>query len=258
LRASFSPDNRNSPARVSIEGEHLLAEAIRSGISILTIFFRTGSGGMLDRLGVASGTEIIELPADIFGSAVSTESPQGIAAIVEPREFSLDDLVGGPSPLIVIAAALQDPGNLGTLIRSAEAFGASGIITLPGTVSPWNAKALRASSGSAFRLPVVSADEEAAFTWLRTLGVRTLAAVVDDGVSAVEADLTRATAILIGNEGNGLSQSMIDRSDCHIVIPCPGPVESLNAAVAAGILLYEASRQRRLAVASTTVKAPQH
>jgi len=247
LRASFSAGSRTNTLRVGIEGEHLLAEAIRSSISILSVFFRTGSEATLNRLDLDSDTEIIELPADIFASAVTTESPQGIAALIEPRAFSLDDLLRGQSPLIVVAAALQDPGNLGTLIRSAEAFGASGVITLPGTVSPWNAKALRASSGSAFRLPVVAADDEAAFIWLRSSGIRTLAAAVDDGVSATEIDLTSATAILIGNEGNGLSQSMIDRSDGRIIIPCPGPVESLNAAVAASILLYEASRQRGLA-----------
>jgi TrmH family RNA methyltransferase len=200
----------------------------------------------LEGLRLAPETEIIELPPDIFASAVTTESPQGIAALVEPATFSLEDILRGDSPLAVIAAALQDPGNLGTLIRSAEAFGATGVITFPGTVSPWNAKALRASSGSAFRLPVVHADEETAFARLRSARIKILAAVADNGSPAPEMNLTGPTAILIGNEGSGLSAAMISLADGQITIPCPGPVESLNAAIAASILLYEASRQREL------------
>jgi TrmH family RNA methyltransferase len=245
LRASLSGKSRTS--LVGIEGEHLVAEAIRSGIEIISIFFRTGSNSLLDHFDLSPDTEIIELPADIFASAVTTESPQGIAALVETRTCSLEDVLLGDSPLLVVAAALQDPGNLGTLIRSAEAFGATGVITLPGTVSPWNPKALRASSGSAFRLPIVSANEEAVLTRLRAAAIKVLAAVADDGHVAPETDLTGPIAILIGNEGSGLSSSTIDQADIRIKIPCPGPVESLNAAVAASILLYEASRQRTLA-----------
>jgi len=248
LRASFSPGNRFGTGLVGIEGEHLLHEAIRSSVPIATVFFRSGSEALLERLTErltpTSNTEIIELPPEIFASAVTTESPQGIAALVEPRAFSLDHILRANSPLIVIAAALQDPGNIGTLIRSAEAFGATGVITLPGTVSPWNAKALRASSGSAFRLPVVAADEETAFTRLKACGIHILAAVAENGIAAAETDLTMPAAMLIGNEGSGLSPNQIARADGRISIPCPGPVESLNAAIAASILLYEASRQR--------------
>ena len=175
-----------------------------------------------------------------------TESPQGIAALVMPKAFSLDDALSGESPLVVIAAGLQDPGNLGTLIRSAEAFGASGVIALPGTVSQWNAKAMRASSGSVFRLPVVAAGEDEVFSRLRSLGVRVFAAVAERGVSAIESRLSGPVALVIGNEGRGLSPELLVRADARITIPCPGPVESLNAAIAGSILLYEASRQRKV------------
>jgi RNA methyltransferase, TrmH family len=157
LRAGFSPGSRSETGRVGVEGEHLLAEALRSGIRVATVFIRSGAEALLDRLGLPSDTEIIELPPDVFASAVTTESPQGIAALVEPKTFTLEDMIRTEASLIVVAAGLQDPGNLGTLIRSAEAFGATGVVTLPGTVSLWNSKALRASSGSAFRLPVVAA-----------------------------------------------------------------------------------------------------
>ncbi len=222
----------------------MLAEALRSGVEIATVFFRSGDGELLGRIGLAATVDVIELPAEIFASTVTTESPQGIAALVSPKVFSLEDIVRGDSPLIVITAGLQDPGNLGTLIRSAEAFGATGVITLTGTVSQWNAKAMRASSGSVFRLPVVAADEDEVFRLLRSLGIRTFAAVAEQGFSAADTDLARPVALLIGNEGRGLSSGLLKKSDERITIPCPGPVESLNAAIAGSILLYEASRQR--------------
>jgi RNA methyltransferase, TrmH family len=244
LRASLSSGGRSEGGRVGIEGEHLLIEAVRSGIEIATVFIRSGDEAILERIELDGDVDILELPAEIFSSAVTTESPQGIAALVTPKIFSLDDMLRGESPLIVIAAGLQDPGNLGTLIRSAEAFGASGLITLPGTVSPWNAKALRASSGSAFRLPVVAASEDEAFSRLRAAKIRTFAAVAEAGVSSAKSELTGPVALVIGNEGRGLSPELLARAGERISIPCPGPVESLNAAIAGSILLYEVARQR--------------
>ncbi len=244
LRASFSRGGRTDGGRVGIEGEHLLAEAVRSGIEIATVFIRSGEEAILERIGLDGEIDILELPAEIFSSAVTTESPQGIAALVTPKIFSLDDMLCGESPLIVIAAGLQDPGNLGTLIRSAEAFGASGVITLPGTASPWNAKALRASSGSAFRLPVVAATEDEVFLRLRAAGIQAFAAVADAAVLSTMSELVGPVALLVGNEGRGLSPELLEQADGRISIPCPGPVESLNAAIAGSILLYEASRQR--------------
>jgi TrmH family RNA methyltransferase len=264
LRASFSPGNRNETGQVGIEGEHLLIEAIRSGIEIVAVFVRSGSEDLLARIGdridervgpnealvpfvapeLAPEIDILEIPEDVFASAVTTESPQGVAALVKPRVFSLAQILAVPKTLIVVAAALQDPGNLGTLIRSAEAFGATGLVALPGTVSPWNAKALRASSGSAFRLPVVAATEAELFPLLGQFGIQTLAAVASDGLRSNATDFTAPTAILIGNEGRGLSPELLAAADARVTIPCPGPVESLNAAIAASILLYEASRQR--------------
>jgi RNA methyltransferase, TrmH family len=221
-----------------------MGEAVRSGVEIATVFFRSGDERLVARIELGAKVEVIELPPELFLSTVTTESPQGIAALVTPKSFSLEHAMSGESPVIVIAAGLQDPGNLGTLIRSAEAFGASGVIALPGTVSQWNAKAMRASSGSVFRLPVVAAAEDEAFSRLRSLGIRTLAATAERGVSASESRLSRPIALMIGNEGRGLSPELLARADGRITIPCPGPVESLNAAIAGSILLYEASRQR--------------
>jgi RNA methyltransferase, TrmH family len=149
----------------------------------------------------------------------------------------------GGTPLIVIAAGLQDPGNLGTLVRSAEAFGATGMILLPGTVSLANPKTLRASSGSAFRLPVVAMPAEDAFAALREAGVQICAAVARGGASVV--DLRGPWALLLGNEGSGLPDEWLAQADTRLTIPYPGAVESLNAAVAGSVLLYEAMRQRQ-------------
>ncbi len=262
LRAAFLRSGREVSEVIGIEGEHLLAEALRSGLRLRTVFVRRdptatdairrdGSLRALDRLALPSPVPVVELTPAVFDSAVETESPQGIAALVEPPLFSLAEAMSASTnqnPLVILSAALQDPGNFGTLIRSAEAFGASGVIALPGTVSVWNSKALRASAGSAFRVPVFCEKSSQAFSALTDRQIRIFAAVpASDDVEAIpcsEADLTGPVAFLIGNEGSGLSAELLDRADARISIPMPGPVESLNAAVAASVLLYEAARQR--------------
>jgi TrmH family RNA methyltransferase len=261
LRAAFTRSPREVSAVIGIEGEHLLGEALRSGLRLRTVFVRADparrgdSLHRLDRLALPPAVPIVELTPPVFDSAVETESPQGIAALVEPPRFSLAEALGDPetpaphaAPLLLITAALQDPGNFGALIRSAEAFAASGVLALPGTVDVWNAKALRASAGSAFRVPVVQERSAAVFAALSQRHIPILAAVPaaahDDAIPCSRYDFTQPVAILIGNEGSGLSHDLLDRADARIAIPMPGPVESLNAAIAASILLYEAARQR--------------
>lgn len=252
LRAAFAGQERLSEGLLAIEGEHLLEEAVRSGLEIRTLF-------LAERQQIPTGlgmkTEIVRLSSDVFASAVETRSPQGIAALVEPPAFAIKDIFERQeSALVVIAAGLQDPGNMGTMIRSAEAFGASGVITTPGTVSAWNQKAVRASVGSVFRMPVVSGTSRQIEELAKEYGVRLFAAVgtADSGVlNAQDISLSEPTAFLIGNEGSGLAQEWLEMATDRITIPCPGRVESLNAAVAASLLLYEASRQRS---SSTTEK----
>jgi TrmH family RNA methyltransferase len=242
LRAGLTRGARNLQNHTAIEGLHLVQEAVKSRLSLQTVFVRSGQEGLLEQVSVGDA-EVLVVADDVFLSATATEHPQGIAALVEAPSFSLPAMLEG-TPLIVLAAGLQDPGNLGTLVRSAEAFGATGMILLPGTVSLWNAKTLRASSGSAFRLPIVAMEVEPAFTALRNAGVMIAAAVARDGD---QADLRRPVALLIGNEGSGLPGAWIAAADLRVTIPCPGAVESLNAAVAGSVLLYEAMRQRRVA-----------
>jgi RNA methyltransferase, TrmH family len=245
LRSALKKGARTESGLIAIEGFHLLEEALRSGLRVATIFFRSGENHALENLPHSSHTEILELSPEVFASAVTTESPQGIAAFVEPPEFHLNDLFAVQNPLFTVAVNLQDPGNFGTLVRSAEAFGATGLLAVKPSPSIWNPKSLRASSGSAFRLPVVYADQQHFMQELERRGIRRIAATVDGGNPAPKLDLTRPSAIFIGNEGSGLSPETVAACDDRITIPCPGPVESLNAAIAASILLYEAARQRQ-------------
>ncbi|WP_348269413.1 RNA methyltransferase [Edaphobacter paludis] len=244
LRAAFAGHARLSGGMVAIEGDHLLAEALRSGMVLKTVF--VSERRELPAI-VPRGVEVLRLTDEVFESVVETRAPQGVAALIVPPMHAMEDVLRG-TPLILIAAGLQDPGNLGTLVRSAEAFGATGVLTTPGTVSAWNQKALRASVGSVFRMPVVAATmEEVAGLKLR--GVRLIAAVgFDDSetIVAQEMDFSRGCALMIGNEGAGLTAEWMEMADARVTIPCPGPVESLNAAIAGSLLLYEASRQRSM------------
>lgn len=244
LRAAFTRAARTGSGLLAIEGEHLLQEALASGLEFAAVFIQTGQEALLDRIGISEDTEVLALPPEIFASAVDTGSPQGIAALVRPRSFTLEVVLSGPRQLILIAAGLQDPGNLGTLVRSAEAFGATGYVTLPGTVSIDNQKTLRASAGSIFRLPGITLSEDHLFHELRQRKIKTFAAVAAHGEPLTRCDLTQPSAILIGNEGGGLSPDILRRVDIRLTIPTPGPVESLNAAIAGSIFLYETARQR--------------
>lgn len=265
LRGAFAGHPRLSNGLIALEGEHLVQEALRSGMLLKTVFL---SDRRPTPTFLPHSLELLRLDNELFSSLGETRSPQGIAALMLPPVRTLDEVLWG-TPLILVACGLQDPGNLGTLIRSAEAFGASGVLTTPGTVSPWNGKALRASVGSIFRMPVVPCAIDDLMT-LRTQGVRLLAAVGegigtepvsgDDAITEIEAvDLTVGTAILIGNEGAGLPADLLALADARITIPSAGTVESLNAAVAGSILLYEAQRQRaRVGVPASlaTVNSP--
>src|SRR6185312_1026632 len=224
LRAAFAGNARLADGLVAIEGENLICEAIRSNIALRTIFV-SDHASLPDE--VSGNVEVIRLADDIFASAADTQSPQGIAALIEPPQWQLDAALteyskphAHTAPLLLIAAGLQDPGNLGTLIRSAEAFAAAAVLTTAGTVSPWNQKALRASAGSVFRVPVLQTSV-AELNGLKAQGIHLLAAVSPDaaGKHATMPDLTKPTALMIGNEGAGLSPDLLALADARISIP---------------------------------------
>jgi len=246
LRAAFADNLRLSDGLVALEGTHLITEALRSGLQLDAIFVREGREALLPDSRLHPYTPTFLMEKNLFDSAVATESPQGIAALLRVPEASMETLLQATAPqLVLIAAGLQDPGNLGTLLRSAEAFAASGVLCLPGTVGTWNQKTIRASAGSVLRMTAVRSRSQEDVLLLRKAGIQIFAAVADRGLPLHTVDLTAPCALLIGNEGAGLSAEQLTLADTRITIPCPGPVESLNAAVAGSLLLYEATRQRQ-------------
>ena len=241
LRASFRCDASEPGDVLGIEGEQMISEAVRSGMKLQTLFIREGSVGVVERMCGVAGTEVVVLSGEVFSSAVGTASPKGIAAMVavrwpEPCAFS--------NGAVLILENLQDPGNLGTLIRSAEAFGARRVFLTKRTVNQWNAKVVRASAGSVFRVPVTRASLEEIAAEVKSLGVVVYAAVAQEAgaASVMETAFGKKCGLMIGNEGAGLSADAIGMAQHRVWIPCA--VESLNAAVAGSTLLYEAMRQR--------------
>jgi TrmH family RNA methyltransferase len=248
LRASFSGKASQPGELLGLEGEHLIAEAIRSGLTLETLFLRDGSENVLDRPALADlePHSTLTLSHDVFASAVETASPQGIAAtiLIPPVRLTLPPPVLHFQSIALILESLQDPGNLGTLIRSAEAFGAQQLFLTPDTVNPWNPKVVRASAGSVFRMPITRAPLPRIASKLTQQGTVLYAAVAQrlDSLSLLETTFAPHTALMIGNEGAGLSDEALALAHHRIRIPCA--VESLNAAIAGSTLLYEALRQR--------------
>jgi TrmH family RNA methyltransferase len=250
LSRSFARGETATDGSCALEGVRLVEEAIRSGLRFRAVFFRQSSLVLADRLlpQIAAQVETVLLPNEIFDSAVATETPQGVAALAKVKSFTLDDVLRPYQPLVLVLSGIQDPGNLGTMLRSAEAFGASGMLLGRGTVSQFNSKVVRASAGSVFRVPVVAVKVEEAIPRLREAGLRLLATSSHGGTPADQVNLASPLALFIGNEGSGLPRELMSQMDETVVVPHPGQVESLNAAVAASILLYEAARQRRAGI----------
>jgi RNA methyltransferase, TrmH family len=252
LRQAFSRAERTEDGDCAIEGVRIVEEATRSGLRFRAIFFRESAQDRADRLlpQIGAHVETLLLPDKLFDGAVPSDTPQGVAALVRMKEFSIEDLLErlhvGP---IMVLAGLQDPGNLGTILRSAEAFGSAGVVTGDGTVSPFNSKVIRASAGSVFRIPLVVAKSgggvQEVFARFKAQGARLVATSSHRGTSLDQANLTGPLAILVGNEGSGVPRDLMATMDETVAIPHTPQVESLNAGVAGSIVLYESARQRR-------------
>jgi RNA methyltransferase, TrmH family len=246
LRLAFRRAELTARGECAIEGVKLLEEAWRSGRHVESVFFSESARPLAEKLlpQIGSHTETLVLPDALFKSIVPSDAPQGVAALLKLPAFSaaqlLDRSSEGP---FVVAAGLQDPGNLGTILRSAEAFGAAGVFLTEGTVSPHNSKVLRGSAGSIFRLPWLRISCAELIPLLRARGVRLLATSSHQGTPLPQISWTLPLAIFIGNEGAGLSREIAREMDETLAIPQAAPVESLNAGVAASIVLYEAARR---------------
>ena len=248
LRLAFRRGELTPQGECAIEGIKLLEEALRSGLHLDSVFFSESARPLAEKLLPQIGvrTEALVLPNALFNSIVPSDAPQGVAALLKLPAFSAVQLLerssDGP---FVVAAGLQDPGNLGTILRSAEAFAAAGVFLTEGTVSPYNSKVLRGSAGSIFRLPFVRISSGELIPLLQARGVRLLATSSHEGTPLPRVSWTLPLAIFIGNEGAGLSRELTRQMDETLAIPQAAQVESLNAGVAASIVLYEAARNRK-------------
>ncbi len=247
LRRAFSRGELTSDGYCAIEGFRILEEAIRSGLRFRAVFFSESSAPRAEKLlsQLAAQVETLLLPDKLFSSAVPSDAPQGVAALARWKEHLLEDVLAkSPAGPILVIAGVQDPGNLGTILRSAEAFGAGGVLLGEGTVSPYNPKVVRASAGSVFRLPLARAKLSESLRWMKDRGLRLVGTASHKGTLLDQAKLSGPLAIFIGSEGAGLSRDLIKEMDEVVAIPQAPQVESLNVGVATSIVLYEVARQR--------------
>lgn len=248
LRQVFASGELTATGECAVEGFRIVEEAVRSGLKIRTVFFSESAENRAAKLlpQLHAQVETLLLPDKLFASAVPSQTPQGVAALAQIKTFSLDSILANAAeaaPLLVVAG-VQDPGNLGTILRSAEAFGARGVALGEGTVSAYNSKVVRASAGSVFRVPAAKSELKTLTAQLRSHGFRLLATSSHKGVPLPEAGLSGNVAIFVGNEGAGIDKKLLGEMDELITIPHSARVESLNAGVAASIVLYEAARQK--------------
>ena len=246
LRQAFSRVELTDTGECAVEGFRIVEEALRSNLRLRAVFFSESAANRAPRLlpQIGSHVETLLLPDKLFASAVPSQSPQGIAALVQLKRHLLDEILERFSTgILPVLTGVQDPGNLGTILRSAEAFGAPAVLLGEGTVSAFNSKVARASAGSLFRVPVAAVKLESVIAELRGRGIRLLATSSHKGTPLPEADFLRPAAIFIGNEGAGVEKKLLADIDDLIMIPHSPKVESLNAGIAASIVLYEAAKQ---------------
>jgi len=235
---------------ILLDGAHLVGEAIDAGISV-QIAAVTPAASEKDDIRpllaalARAGADIASVAAPVMDAISPVRSSSGIVALAERPPAADDRVYGAQPPLVVVAVDVQDPGNVGAIIRVAEAAGATGVVAAGASANPFGWKALRGSMGSGLRLPLASGPSPAAAVAdAKRRGCRVIATAPREGTSLFDIDLSGPIAVLIGGEGPGLGSPLLDAADQRVTIPMQPPVESLNAAVTAALILYEARRQR--------------
>ncbi len=245
---------RNSPhngfeRELLLDGPHLLFEARKSGLPIESAAFEQDAfadpsvRALAEHL-VAEGADVFIVSRKTLETMSPVRTPAGAIGIARRALASLPDALASGNPLVVVAHDVQDPGNVGGIMRTAEAAGATAFVATAGTADPFGWKALRGSMGSALRLPVARGDMTEVLGALRAARIRTIALVPRDGQPLFEADFRKPSALILGSEGPGLPADVLRQVDHRITVPMHQPVESLNVGVAAALVLYEAFRQR--------------
>jgi RNA methyltransferase, TrmH family len=272
FRAALQGTGPKEGEPVGIEGRKLVEDALSSGLEAQALLVSDAGERDLPRILEAASrseggiprSQVFRTTDKLFAGVSGTETPQGVAALFRQPIWGLEDALRGPArrdgafraasaglaPLVVVMTAIQDPGNVGTIIRSAEAFGATGAIATRGTADPWSPKALRASAGSALRLPVLRGlAVPVVLVQLRISGAKIVAASAKTPAASIDAALlaeclSGPAAVFVGSEGAGLPAEVEHAADARIAIPMNDLVESLNAGVAASIVLFEAAKLR--------------
>jgi RNA methyltransferase, TrmH family len=233
-----------------LDGVHLVSDALAAGATIREAAVTSESTRRLDVQALAERLSDARVPVSVVTTSVMdalspVRAASGIVALADRPAFDATSLVRRTAPLVAVAVDVQDPGNVGAIVRVAEAAGATGVLAAGASADPFGWKALRGSMGSALRLPIaVDRDAAAAIELIRRAGCRVVATVPRSGRPIDGADYTGATAVLIGGEGAGLPPAIAESADERVTVPMTAPVESLNAAVTAALILYEARRQR--------------
>ena len=238
---------------ILLDGLHLVREALSAGLGGLTVAIRLelrtqpGMTALLDQLAEA-GAVVLDASADAIAAASPVRTSSGIVAVARFALAPVEEVLRRAPSLVVAAVDVQDPGNIGAIVRSAEAAGATGVIVAGHSADPLGWKSLRGSMGSLFRVPVARVDRvDTVIEAGRSRGLVVVATTPSGGQSVFDVDMTRPTLVLVGGEGGGLPPALLDAADVRMGIPMDPAVESLNVAVATGIILFEARRQRMAA-----------
>lgn len=233
---------RRKEERFVVEGPHLVEEASNQGLIDFVVY--SENLPIVQNL-KEQGINCLKISREQFADISEVETPQWILAVVKEQKFGLADLLKTDNPLIVFCVEVQDPGNLGTIVRTADAVGGCGIILSRGTVDLYNGKTIRSTMGSLFHLPIVFIDDFAkTVDTLKSKGIKIVGTDISGKKDYFAVDFKGPTAILVGNEGAGLSLEEMELSDELVNIPMPGKAESLNVGVSTAVVLYEALRQR--------------
>lgn len=248
IRTLHTKKGRHKEQAIILEGSRLVTDAVKSGAKIqyfiISESFLSNNNNLPDGFPVA---KVVLLPDDLFKKTCETDNPQGIMAIAKIPAQNEEGLIS-QTERIIILENIQDPGNAGTIVRTADAFGFDAVFFSKDSVDPFNSKVIRSTMGSLFHLPViVCQDIYSTVERIKKRGIMIIAAHPRDAEYCYEADLSGKLAIVIGNEGNGLTERMMELSDKRVMIPMSGGAESLNASSAASILIYESMRQLRKA-----------
>lgn len=240
--------SKHPDGEVLLDGAHLVHEALSARLPLEIVAFAESAADpdarrLVERAGKA-GARTIAVTGPVLTAMSPVRNPSGVVAIGRVKWTSLDTVLRTAPQLVIVLHEAQDPGNVGAAIRAAEACGATGAITSARTANPFAWKALRGAMGSTFRLPLVREPLDLALETARAARTRVVATIPRGGTPLPECDLRGPVAILLGGEGAGLPAAWLDAADGRLTIPMRGKVESLNVAIAAALILYEASRQR--------------